>query len=644
MKRLFLFAAMMACAFDSTMAVELRLHPLFSDQMVLQRDRPMPVYGEGTPGARVSVRFGAATATATVLPDGRWTATLPAVAAGGPHELEVAMAEKRIHLKNILTGDVWLGSGQSNMVWTFNGGILDKEQETANANHEQIRFFKVPDALAAKPKTTMPTDAKWQTCSPATVCNFSAVGYFFAREIHQQTGVPIGIIVSAIGGTPVESWMSPAAYAEFPNTRAAAVAELDARFGGWENGIEANRQVGARTVQLVTQSMDAITAGALEPGFDDSAWKATDLFDPPSEPNRIRWLRKKITLTAEQAAMPATLSLPMLNDILMVYLNGTKLTELWSKSCVVELPPGSLRAGDNLLAVRAGCRWTLPSFKQKPEEAHLRSKDGTLDLPLKDGWKLSDSMEPPLPQTAHLTDVPSCLFNGMIHPLVQSPLKGVIWYQGEHNSGNPAPYAGLFSAMIRDWRKYFHQDAMPFYFVQLANLGKPSGQTSNDGWPLLREAQAKALAVPATGMATAIDIGEADNIHPKNKQDVGRRLALHALAKTYGKSIQCDGPTYQKFEVRGNSLVIHFNHADGLQTTDGTPPKGFCIAGEDRVFYIATAVIDGTCVILSSDKVLSPVAARYAFAANPVTNLRNAVNLPVYPFRTDDWSQITSAD
>ena len=333
--------------------------------MVLQRDHAIPVYGEGTPGARISVRFGTATASATVSPDGRWTTTFPAVPAGGPHDLEVVMADERIHLKNILTGDVWLASGQSNMVWTIGGGVLDKEQEIANAKHEKIRFFKVPEALAAKPKSTLP-GGKWETCSPATAASFSAAAYFFAREINRETGVPIGIIVSAWGGTPVESWMSPAAYAEFPNTRAAAVAALDARFGGWENGIEANRQVQSRTLQLVTQSMDAITAGALDPGFDDSAWKSTDLFDAPAEPNRIRWLRKKITLTAEQAAKPATLSLPMLNDILMVYLNGKKLTELWSKPCVLDLPPGSLHAGDNLLTVRAGCRWTLPLFARTP--------------------------------------------------------------------------------------------------------------------------------------------------------------------------------------------------------------------------------------------------------------------------------------
>ena len=197
--------------------------------------------------------------------------------------------------------------------------------------------------------------------------------------------------------------------------------------------------------------------------------------------------------------------------------------------------------------------------------------------------------------------------------------------------------------MILDWRKHFHQDAMPIYFVQLANLGKPSEQTSNDGWPLLREAQAKSLALPATGMATAIDIGEPDNIHPKNKQEVGRRLALHALAKSYGKAVNCDGPVFRKSEIRGNSLVIHFDHADGLKTTDGSPPKGFAIAGEDRIFHIATAVIEGTTVVLTSEKVPSPVAARYAFAANPVATLCNAANLPAIPFRTDDWSQITTS-
>jgi sialate O-acetylesterase len=341
--------------------------------------------------------------------------------------------------------------------------------------------------------------------------------------------------------------------------------------------------------------------------------------------------------------MATTLSLARPNDLHIVYLNGKKLAEGRNKACVLDLPANSFHAGENQFTVRLGSCWSPPAVGGNPEDVFLRSPDGSLDLALKDGWKCSDSMEPPLPEFLSLSDIPSCLFNSMIHPMLQSPVKGVIWYQGEQNLGNADAYARLFPAMIRDWRDHFKQDAMPFYFVQLANLGAPSDLPANDAWPLLREAQAKALALPNTGMATAFDIGEALDIHPKNKQDVGHRLALQALAKTYGKSIECHGPVYQKCEAQDNSLIIHFDHADGLKTSDGSPPKGFAIAGEDRVFHRASAVIQGTRVFLTSDKVPTPVAARYAFGDNPVATLHNAVHLPAYPFRTDDWSQIKSA-
>lgn len=639
MKRLLLLAALLDCA----AAQSFSLHRLFSDGMVLQRELPIPVYGVGTPGATVSVRFNAATATATVSPDGRWLATLPAAPAGGPHELEITMASERIHLKNILTGDVWLASGQSNMAWKVAEGIINKDQEIANASHERIRFFNVPERLAANPKNDL-TGGQWETCTPATVGNFSAAAYFFAREVTQETAVPIGILVSARGGTPVEAWMSPTAFAQFPNDKKAWINGLDAKFGGWENGVEPNNQAIGQLVEMVNTSMEALKAGVLEAGFDDSAWKSTKLFEAPPTPNKIRWLRKSLTLSAEQAATATTLSLARPNDFYMVYLNGKKLGEGWNKECLFDIPPGSFQPGANQITVRLASRWTPPAVNGDPDHVLLRSPDGSFSLSLVDGWKCSDSMEPPLPEFLSLTDIPSCLFNGMIHPLLQSPVKGVIWYQGEQNLGNADAYAKRFPAMIRDWREHYKQDTMPFYFVQLANLGAPSDLPANDPWPLLREAQAKALALPATGMATAFDIGEALDIHPKNKQDVGHRLALQALAKTYGKPIECHGPVYLKSAAQGSSLIVHFTHADGLKTTDGTPPKGFSIAGENRVFHRATATIDGTSVVLTSDKVPSPIAVRHAFADNPITNLRNASNLPAYPFRSEDWGQITSAE
>jgi sialate O-acetylesterase len=638
MKRLLLLAAVS----DVASAQPLSLHRLFSDHMVLQRDLPIPVYGEGKPDARVSIRIGSVTADATVTPEGRWKATLPAVPAGGPYEMEITMAGERIQLKNILTGDVWLASGQSNMAWKVGEGVLNKEQEIADANHEGVRFFNVPERLAAAPKAEL-TGGQWETCSPASIGGFSAAAYFFALEINRETGVPIGIIASARGGTPVEAWMSPTAFAGFPNDKKAWIESLDAKFGGWENAVEPNNQAIGQLVEKVGTSMHALEAGVLEPGFDDSAWRSTDFFDAPPKPNKIRWLRRKINLSADHAAMATTLSLARPNDLHTVYLNGKKVAVGRNKACVLELPPGSFRTGDNQLTVRLGSCWTPPAVGGIPDDVFLRSADDSLKLSLKDGWKCSDAMEPPLPEFLSLTDIPSCLFNGMIQPLLQSPVKGVIWYQGEQNLGNADAYAKLFPTMIRDWRAHFKQDAMPFYFVQLANLGAPSDLPANDAWPLLREAQARALTLPNTGMATAFDIGEALDIHPKNKQDVGRRLALQALAKTYGKSIGCHGPVYQKCEARDNSLIIHFDHADGLKTTDGSPPKGFAIAGGDRVFHRATAVIQGATVVLDSEKVPHPVAARYAFADNPVANLHNAANLPAYPFRSDDWNQITTS-
>ncbi len=639
MKRLLLLAAMVDCASAGPLGV----HRLFSDHMVMQREQPIPVYGEGSPGTEISVRFGKTITTTTVSPEGDWKAILPALPAGGPHDMEITMAQERVRLTDILIGDVWLASGQSNMAWKVGEGILNQAEEIANAKHDPIRFFNVPDRLAASPKTTL-LNGKWEVCTPAAVSNFSAAAYIFAREINQQTGIPIGIVTSARGGTPVEAWMSPAAFSQFPNDKKAWIESLNAKFGGWENGVEPNNQAIGLLVEKVSTSMEALKAGVLEPGFDDSTWKATDFFEAPPKPNKIRWLRRKINLTADQATMATTLSLARPNDLHIVYLNGKEVANGRNKACMLDLPPNSFQAGENQLTVRLGSCWSPPAVGGNPGDVFLRSHDGSLNLSLKDNWRCSDSMEPPLPEFLSLTDIPSCLFNGMIHPLLKSPVKGVIWYQGEQNLGNADAYAKMFPALIHDWREHAQQPTMPFYFVQLANLGPPSDLPTNDSWPLLREAQAKALDLTNTGMATAFDIGEALDIHPKNKQDVGRRLALQALAKTYGKSIECHGPVYQKFETRDNSLVIHLKHADGLTTTDGMPPKGFAIAGTDRVFHRASARIDGSTVVLTSAKVPSPVATRYAFADNPIATLRNCANLPAYPFRSDNWQQITSAD
>ncbi len=619
----------------------LRFHGLFADHMVMQRDASVPVYGEGRPGAGVSVRLGEVVRETRVQPGGRWEVDFPPFpAGGGPQRIEARADGISTSVEDVLFGDVWLASGQSNMEWKVGGGVLDMEKEIAAADFPGVRFFVVPKRLSDVPLAGL-ADGQWQVCSPQSIGQCSAVAWFFAREIFKETGIPIGIVVSAAGGTPVEAWMSPQAMQRFPNPKQEMLDQLNAKYGSWTKHIEENERNIQRLVQQVDTSMDAVAAGVLNPGFDDSAWTNAGLFADPPQRNCLRWWRQKLTLTAEQAAAPLVLSLARPDAVALVHVNGRKVADVRGRDCRVELPAGTFQAGENLIVVRLGNYWGVPRFAGKAEEAFLATADGAFRHSLAAGWKFSDAMEPPLTKWLPMADIPSALFNGMIHPLLRSPIKGAIWYQGEANTGDPSGYAVKFPLMISDWRVHFRQGYFPFHFVQLANFGAPSELPSQDGWPLLREAQAATLRFPDTGMAVAIDVGEALDIHPQNKQAVGHRLALQALAASYGKSLEASGPVYRKQEIRVGALVIHFDHSTGLTTSDGQPPRSFAIAGADRRFHLARAAIEGNTVVLSSDAVPAPVAARYAFADSPVVNLVNAAGLPACPFRSDDWSELS---
>lgn len=633
--------AVMLFGIASLRAGDFRLHGMFGDHMVLQRDTPMPVYGEGKPGARVIVKIGDASLETLVSPDGKWQVMFPAFPAGGPHTLEATADEGTARLQDIFIGDVWIASGQSNMEWKVGSGIVDSDKEIAGSNVPKIRFFNVPKRQSDMPETDV-QGAGWQVASPQTIRDCSAVAWFFAREVFRETNIPIGIVNSSVGGTPVEAWMSSMAMQRFPNPKQPMLDALNAKYGTWTKHIEENERNIRKLMQEVDQSMKAVDAGVLTPGFDDSAWTEDRLFAPPPAENCLRWLRRKVTLTAEQAAAPMILSLARPDIKALIHINGRMVADLYEKDCRIELPANTFHAGENLIVIRLANYWGRPQFVGREEKVFLASKDEQFRLLLMSGWKYSDAMEPPLTKWLPMGDIPSSLFNGMIHPLLRSPIKGAIWYQGESNAVDPAGYAVKFPMMISDWRLHFSQGYFPFFFVQLANYGAPSELPSQEGWPLLREAQQKALLHPNTGMATAIDVGDPYDIHPKNKQDVGRRLALLALKSSYGKPVESSGPVYQDFKIQGNKLVLRFDHAAGMRTTDNLAPKCFSIAGADRVFYPAKATIDGEAISLSSERVPSPVAARYAFSASPVVNLINAAGLPAYPFRTDPWDQIST--
>ncbi|HIJ74863.1 MAG TPA: sialate O-acetylesterase [Candidatus Hydrogenedentes bacterium] len=485
---------------------EVSLPPLFKDHMVLQRGTKLPIWGRAAPGESVEVAVANRAAHTAADADGRWRAVLRPLNAGGPHRLVVKGETNSIAFEDVLVGEVWVCSGQSNMEWPVSLA-RDAENEIAAADFPEIRFFSVPKKVADVPQQEC--GGKWTSCRPKSAAQFSAVGYFFGRSLHRKLGVPIGLIHASWGGTPAEAWTSQAA--------------LDA--------------------------------------------------DPAFIPLLERWAR-----------------------ILADY-------------------PDAKAEYD-----RAFIEW---------EQAAKKAKD-------------EGKPEPPRPWPplgpGHPWR-PAALYNAMVAPLAPFAIQGAIWYQGESNADRAYEYRTLFPAMIQDWRRAWSQGDFPFLFVQLANfMGRFETPQPKSAWAELREAQLMTLALDNTGMAVTIDIGEANDIHPKNKQDVGERLALAALAKAYGKKVAYSGPLYKRMKIKGNEVVVSFTHTNrGLATKGGAPLKGFAIAGPDQEFVWADARIRGKKVVVYSDSVPSPVAVRYAWADNPECNLYNGAGLPASPFRTDDW-------
>jgi len=497
-------------------AADVKLCGIFTDNMVLQRDMAVPIWGTAEPGEAVTVTIGDQTRTATADEAGKWRATFDALAIDGPFSVTVT-GNNEITLSNCVLGDVWVCSGQSNMGMVVRS-CINADDEIAAADFPLIRLFNYGRKPSPEPLDDL--TGAWVECSPETVGGFSAAAYFFGRDVHQQTGVPIGLINTSWGGTPAEAWTSDPVLKSYPE---------------------------------------------FQPIFDS-------------------WAR------------------------------------------VIEAYPEALRKYNEE---------TLPAWQKQVEEAKAAGE--------------TPPRQPRAPNGPDAPTRPSNLFNGMINPIVGLAIKGATWYQGEANAGRAYQYRTLLPAMIGDWRDRWGQGDLPFIIVQLANFMKMQEGPEASTWAELREAQVyTAQTVPDTGLACIIDIGMADNIHPINKQDVGKRLALWALAHVYGQDVVDSGPTCRSMDVEGSTVRISFDNLGGglcTRATENAPDPatlvGFTIAGEDQQFVMAEATIDGDTVVVSSPDVAEPVAVRYGWANNPVCNLYNEADLPAVPFRTDDWPGIT---
>lgn len=633
--RSFFVAAGCALLLVSRLTADVTPATLFSDHAVLQQGMPLPVWGTASDGEHVVVELAGHRAETTAT-NGKWRVTLPAIGAGGPHTLTIT-GKNRVVIADVLIGEVWVCSGQSNMEMRLGPSsglqpVTNWQPTVAAADIPQMRFFTVPHKLSLTPVAT--TDAKWEVCSPETAPSSSAVAFFFGRALAQARGVPIGLVHTSWGGSAAEAWMSREALERRPDFATDLELQKEFLLDPAAGRAQADKQLEEwyRVKDVGTKDRWEKTAPAAADWHETkvpSQWEAAGLPDFDG----IAWLRREFDLPADWAGRAAELHLGAIDDDDTTWVNGQRVgaTQGWDKLRVYPIPAGVLKAGRNAIAVRVLDTGAGGGIWGKGVSPHLARADGA-SVDLSGTWRArtSEVMAKLWPVPRLLTEsvsTPGALYNGMIVPLLPYAMRGVIWYQGETNADRSKQYQTLFPALIADWRRLWGEGDFPFLFVQIAPW---TGMN-----PEIREAQLLTMKhTPNTAMAVTLDVGDAKDIHPPQKQPVGERLALAARALAYGEQIEFSGPVFESAEFKGGRALLHFSHVDRGLVAPGGKLDGFTIAGADGVFRAATAKIVGQTVEVNSDDVREPKAVRYAWGEAPTGNLFNRAGLPASPFRT----------
>lgn len=620
---------------------EVRLPRLVSDGMVLQRDIPVKIWGWASAGETIAVRMGAQQFNTIASADGKWLVTLPAQKAGGPHEMEIS-GNNRITLKNILFGDVWLCSGQSNMETPMSrvAPLYGKEIETS-AN-DQIRLFQVPVRWNYNRPQEDIQGGKWEMADPQSILKYSAVGYFFARDLYEKYRVPIGIIQCAAGGSSAESWISEESLKAFPEQYKIASQLADSTY--MKNLLLTERNAQAKWFgELGKNDLGRKGTPWNSAGLDDSMWSVLQLPSSFKEAgvdfkSGVIWLRKEINLPGNCAGKPALLELGTIVDSDSAFINGKFVgtTSYQYPPRRYNVPAGILKSGTNQLTVRVVSQSGNGSLiKEKPYQLSV----GDQKFDLKGSWKYNIGAQcGPSPVATFFPGKPLGLYNAMLSPIVNYTIKGMVWYQGESNADRASEYKTVLSTLIAEWRQLRGQGDLPFLFVQLPDFMEPRNEPSEGGWATLRNQQLKTLSVPNTAMAVTIGLGEKNDIHPLRKKEVGQRLALAAQKIAYGdRKVVASGPVYRSMKMKGNRIELSFSDCgSGLVSGDGNELKHFAIAGPDKKFVWAKAEIKGNKVIVWNEAIEKPVVVRYAWADNPAgANLYNREGLPASPFTTE---------
>ncbi|HMP95657.1 MAG TPA: sialate O-acetylesterase [Kiritimatiellia bacterium] len=620
-----------------------------SDHMVVQRDAPLRVNGRDHPGQEVLVAFRGRQGVAVADERGEWSVSIPAGAAGGPFELLVRGREERV-VRDVLVGEVWLASGQSNMQWML-AQCPPSRKDMEQANIPGIRFVTIPQR--ALPEPSEEVDATWRLMTPETAGECSAVAFFHARRLHEVLNVPVGLVVAAWGGTPAEAWL-PSVVKPANKVIETIWADHEQYRGRYDELQElAGTKVHAWELEHMPRDPGNLGVGRgwASADFDDRDWPSMPLPGmwqryPDMQFNGVVWFRRLVVISEALRGRDTILELGPVDDYDDTYVNGVrvggldrKTHEAYSKPRRYRVPGALLTGSVITLAVRVFDHFGFGGFAGPASEMRLVCEaDMDVVAPLAGDWRyqVEHRLPPPPPDlfaTRPFLPVglephhrPGHNYNGMIHPLRFTSFRGVIWYQGESNSGRAGTYADLFKGLIQSWREVFSSPELPFLFVQLSNF------IGGGDWSVIREAQTKALELPATAMAVTIDVGDPQDIHPADKQPVGERLANLALRHIHGQGVNADFPLVNRMNREANALTITFDHVgSGLQTTDGQSPRAFELCGEDGIYHTADARMEGDSIQLSSACVRTPCGFRYACSANPGVNLINSYGLPAMP-------------
>lgn len=629
---------------------QIKLPKLISNGVVLQRDSKIPVWGWASPNEKITIHFNKKNYKTTASNEGTWEIELPIMKAGGPYTMYIS-GKNSIEIKDILIGDVWLCSGQSNMEHQLFRHDVIYANEIATANYPEIRHYKVPKTISISGEKEDLEGGNWQKAVGEEVNPFSVVSYFFAKKIYEKYHVPIGLINASVGGTPIEAWIPKEGYKTYPD-----ILKI----------IEENKDTAFVNSQKKAFPRDASVPKITDKGLiGEIPWYAVD-FVPKKwrkinipgywedqgikDLNGVVWYRKDIDIQESMVGKEAKVFLGRIVDADELYINGALVgnTTYQYPQRRYTVPENLLKAGKNTFVIKVTNESGKGGFVSDKPYCIFTEKD-TVDLKGYWNYKVGDVFKPydfsmfknnndkePV-RRINPQNEPTSLYNAMVAPFKQVSLKGILWYQGESNSGQPEKYESYLNALVSGWRQVFNQPELPFIFAQLPNFMDVSYLPTESNWAEFREAQLKALSIPNTAMTVNIDLGEWNDIHPENKKDVGERMALAGLKLAYNQDLVYSGPLFKDYEIKGNKIIISFNHVgSGLINNDGDTLSEFAIAGEDKKFVWAQAKIEGDKVIVWSDTIENPKYVRYAWADNPDNpNLYNKEGLPASPFETN---------